>query len=164
MEGNKKYKMNKFGKDCYFLGQDKDGTNYFLEAASWDCNWYWGGGYVETYTNNANPVCSRDIASHSHFDTMFLKGNMNGYDAFKSFFAVTPFCNDEIWKIVELMKSFYTARHYSDMLNIGGAHYTANPAKESIQSMMEYKRINDVVIPAIMDNLYSILEGRENEE
>lgn len=159
MTGEKKYKMHKFGKDCYLLGQDYDGINYFLEAASWNCGWYWGGGYVETYTNNRNPICPKDIASHQHFDSMFLNGNANGYDKFVGFFAKTPFTKNEIWKIMELMKSFYVARHYSDMLHTGGAHYTENPAKGKIQSKTEYDRINNKVIPSIMKELYLILGG-----
>lgn len=157
MNPQKKYKMEKFGKICYFLGQDEYGTNYFLEEATWDCDWYWGGGYVETYTNNCNPVKSKDIQSHNHFDSMFFHQNKNAYDAFKDFFKKHPFTDNEIWKICELMKSFYIAREYSDMLYRGGAHYTSNPVKAIIQSETEYKRINEEVIPTIMKALYGIL-------
>ena len=51
----KKEKRFAFGKNIYLLGSDKDGVKYWLEEASWDCGWYWGFGYVETYTNNSNP-------------------------------------------------------------------------------------------------------------
>lgn len=154
-----KKKSRAFGKDIYFLGQDRDGVNYWLEAASWDCGWYWGGGYVETYTNNNCPERSRDISSHTHFDCMFFKSNKNGHDAFTNFFTSHPFSDSEIWKICELMKAFYTAREYSNMIYIGGAHYTTNPARDAIKSEEEYKRINENVIPAIMSELYKILEG-----
>ena len=152
----KKKKCKKFG--CgYLLGQDKDGINYFLKEASWDCGWYWGGGYVQSYTNNRNPEKSKDIRTHNHFDSMFLEGN--ALDNFKSFFKVTPFSDEEIYQIIELMKSFYIARRYSDMLYSGGAHYTANPVRETIVNVDEYNRINNVVIPAIMNKLYEILGG-----
>ena len=36
----------------YLLGRDEEGINYWLEEPSWDCGWYWGFGYVETYTTN----------------------------------------------------------------------------------------------------------------
>lgn len=159
LDGTKKYSMDKFGKKCFLLGQDKDGINYFLEAATWDCEWYWGGGYVETYTCNSNPVTSRDIDSHQHFDGLFFSGHENGFDTFKKFFSVNPFTDSEIWKICELMKSFYIARSYSDMLHTGGAHYTNNPSADIIKSENEYKRINEKVVPAIMEELYKILEG-----
>ena len=154
---NKKYMMEKFGKKCFYIGQDSDGINYFLEAARWDCDWYWGGGYVETYTCNLNPVLSRDIASHQHFDGLFFKGSKNAYDLFKEFFPVHPFTDSDIWTICELMKAFYTARNYSDMLHQGGANYTKNPAAETVKNEAEYKRINERVIPAIMEELYKIL-------
>lgn len=156
----KKFAFNNFGHKYYLLGTDKEGIKYFLEEARWDCDWYWGGGYVESFTNNRNPSCSRDINFHSHFDSMFLNGNKNGFDMFKDFFAETPFKDGEIWKICELMKSFYVAREYSDMIYRGGAYYTSNPAKETIMNKDEYTRINKVVIPTIMTELYKILEDK----
>lgn len=156
----KKNSFSKFGHKYYLLGTDKEGIKYFLEEASWDCDWYWGGGYIETFTNNTNPVCSRDIDSHHHFNLMFLTYNKNGFDMFKDFFKETPFTDNEIWKICELMKSFYVAREYSDMIYRGGAHYTSNPAKETIINKDEYTRINKVVIPTIMTELYKILEDK----
>lgn len=153
----KKKKINIFGGCVYLLGEDVNGKKYYLAEASWDCGWYWGGGYIKTYTNNRNPRLSRDIESHQHFDGMFLSGKANGYDKFKSFFVKTPFTDDEIWRIVELMQSFYIARRYSDMLATGGAHYTSNPASGIIKCDAEYNRINKEVIPAIMQELYAIL-------
>lgn len=161
----KKYKMHKFGKDCYLLGQGHDGRKYFLEEATFACGWYWGGGYVETFTNNRNPLNAKDIWSHQHFDDLFFnkRGGGTYFDRFNDFFYKTPFTHKEIWKICELMKSFYIARHYSDMLYTHGAHITTNPAKEAIGSEDEYKRINEVMIPAIMKELYDILE-KENKD
>lgn len=154
-----KHKSRAFGKDVYFLGVDKEGTHYWLEEAKWDCDWYWGGGYVENYTYDTRPAFSSDIVCHQHFDGMFFKGNKNGFDMFKEFFAYTPFTDKEIWTICEIMKAFYIARNYSDMLFCGGAHYTSNPSKDIIKSETEYKRINEIVIPDLMKNLYEILGG-----
>jgi hypothetical protein len=153
-----KQKSHAFDSNIYLLGQDAEGTLYWLEEAKWDCDWYWGGGYVETYTNNERPAMSRDITSHSHFDSMFFNNQrLNGHDAFTSFFESTPFTDKEIWQICELMKSFYIARQYSDMLYCGGAHYTSNPSKDVIKNEEEYQRINTKVIPDIMKSLYEIL-------
>lgn len=152
-----KRKTHAFGKEIYLLGADKDGILYWLEEATWDCGWYWGGGYVETYTNNAHPSNSKDICSHQHFDGLFFNKNKNGFDMFREFFVETPFTDREIWVICELMKSFYTARAYSDMICRGGAHYTTNSAQEIIKSDVEYERINKIVIPAIMQELYKVL-------
>lgn len=156
---NSKRVFSWHGKTYYYLGKDESRTNYYLENAHFDCEWYWGIGYIESFTNNNRPELSKDIVTHEHFDSKILNGKSNGFDNFKQVFPVNPFSDNEIWKICELMKSAYTARHYSDMLHIGGAHYTSNPAKETIQNETEYNRINKSVIPAIMTELYKILKG-----
>ena len=156
-----KKKSHAFGKDIYLLGRDVHGTNYWLEKASWDCGWYWGFGYVETYTNNRIPGKSKDISSHQHFNGLFFNLNKLSYDVFKEFFVETPLSNDEIWELLELMRSFYTAREYADMLHVGGSHFTTNPCKEIIQDLGEYDRINKVVIPAICEAVYDLLGGVE---
>lgn len=152
---NKKTKLKIFGKNNYYLGTDKDGINYFLQEARWDCGWYWSGGYIETYTNNNYPTLSKDTNSHGHFDTMFPS-----WDVFMNFFTQSPFTREEKWEIYELMESFYIARKYSDFLYAGGANITGNPAKKVIQGEGddEYNRINKEIIPAIMIKLYKILE------
>lgn len=154
----KKHNFNWNGKKYFLLGT-KDNIKYYLQSASFDCGWYWGGGYIETFTNNHCPRLSKDIASHQHFDGLFFDKNKNGYDMFKDFFDATPFDNSEIWKITELMKSFYIVRHYSDTIYRGGAHYIPNPVAKTIKNNTEYERINKTVIPAIMESLYKILEG-----
>lgn len=152
----KKQVINKFGKH-YLLGEDHNGTKYYLEQASWDCGWYWGLGYIHTFTNNKNPKYSRDIQTHTHFDSMFLNKNRNGYDEFKDFFKETVLNEKETWQLIELMKSLYIAREYSDFLNRGGAHYTQNACGELIKNNDEYERINKTVIPGLLNKVYELL-------
>lgn len=57
-----------FGKKIYLLGINEYNTKYWLEEPKWDCGWYWGFGYIETYTNNNNPLNSKDISSHQHWE------------------------------------------------------------------------------------------------
>ncbi len=80
-----------------------------------------------------------------------------GFDLFNDFFEETTFTDKEVWKILELMKAAYTARRYSDMLHSGNAGMTENPIKDVIKGMDEYKRINNIVIPSLMNELYKIL-------
>ena len=67
--------ITKFGRKYYLLGKDAEGTKYWLEEPSWDCNWYWGFGYVQTFDRSGN-----DIDSHQHFDILFLTRKI--YDSF----------------------------------------------------------------------------------
>lgn len=144
------------GNMYILLGVDRDGKKRFLQGASWDCGWYWGFGYVETFSNNFCPERSRDIVSHEHFDSMFFCG-----DGYKRFFETfedrTPMGEGGRWKLLELMKSFYIARAYSDMLHRGGANYTKNPVSGVISDDYEYRRINMEVIPSIVRSVYDLL-------
>lgn len=153
----KKKKTHAFNKDVYLLGADKSGTYYWLEQAKFECGWYWGLGYVETYTNNKNPGWARDINSHQHFDWLFLSGPSHGFDNFKKFLVETPLSDKEIWQLMEIMKSLYTAREYSDMIHRGGSNYTKNPCSDMIKDLGEYKRINESVIPSLLKKVYQIL-------
>ena len=146
-----------FGKDVYLLGADKEGTRYWLEKASWNCGWYWGFGYIETYTNNENPNLSRDISSHQHFDGLFLNGPKMCKDIFDEFFEETPLNDSERWKLLELMQTIYTLKEYSEVVYRGGSHITANPVKELIKNQEEYNRINKVVLPQLFEEVYKIL-------
>lgn len=146
-----------FGKNIYLLGKDADGTLYWLEEAKWDCEWYWGFGYVETYTNNKYPERAKDISSHQHFDVLFFHRFELSYTIFKKFFVETPLSEEEIWELLEMMRSYYTAREYSDMIYRGGFLYTTNPCEQIIQNSVEYERINHTVLPAIFEEVYRLL-------
>lgn len=140
------------GKQYYLLGV-RNKEKVFLEAATWDCDWYWGIGYVETFSNNTTPEKSRDITSHTHFNWLF-----KSWKDYLQFFDETPYTESELWKIYEIMESLYTARKYSDMLHIGGSHITSNPAADTIKNEAEYKRINETVIPSMLDKLERIMQ------
>ena len=161
---NKKMKKRiekAFGKKIFLLGS-KNGINYWLESPSWDCGWYWGFGYIETYTNNDNPQFARDIASHQHFDGLFFNYNKCAHDVIKEYFDEIVLEDKELWTLCELMKTAYIMRNYSDTIHRGGAHYTTNPCKEIIENQGEYNRINEIVLPELFKEIEKIL-CEENE-
>ena len=143
------------GKNIYLLGKGTDGLNYWLEAPSWDCGWYWGFGYVETYTNNAQPENARDIRSHQHFDGLFLKKDL--HKSFKDFFKYTPLTDGEIWKLLELMQEYYTLRKTADLFSIGGSHITESPTRAVLKNAEMAEKINKEYIPAITAEVLKIL-------
>jgi hypothetical protein len=152
----KKEVIRKFGKNYYLLGKRKiDGKKVWLEESSFDCGWYWGIGYVEVFTKKYY-----DIEEHTHFDSLFLTKNI--YDSFIEYFQDITIEKDEVWQLLELMKTAYIAREYSDMLNCCGSNITQNVCSSFIASDKEYKRINEVVIPEILKNIYKLLGGVEN--
>ena len=158
-----KQKSHAFGKDIYLLGQDSDGVNYWLESPSWDCGWYWGFGYVETYTNNKNPSVARDIDSHQHFDGFvgFKKDNGDYVHHLNESprLAETVLSNSESWELSDLMKRFYTLREAAGIFNRGTVHLTSNTRRDSTNKEFE-KYINEVELPAIFEAVIDILSPK----
>ena len=152
----KKKVINKFGEH-YLLGKGIDGQYYYLEKESWDCGWYWGLGYIHTFTNNKAPQLSRDIASHQHFDGLFLNGTKCAYDNFIDFFEDIVLTDKELWTFIELMKTAYTLKESAEVFGRGGSHFTTNPCADVIKNTEIVDKINNEMIPAIMDKVRELL-------
>lgn len=132
-----------FNKKIYLLGCNEYGTNYWLEAPSWDCGWYWGFGYVETYTNNTNPSIAKDIQSHEHIDSSFLKDSFNDIEQRSNIYdspklKTKTFTRDEGLELTTLFKEFYRLKDI---------------AKGNTQ-------INEVEIPRITARILEILSPK----
>lgn len=143
----KKEIKNKFGKH-WLLGIDSNGNKHYLQAPSWDCGWYWGFGYIHTFS-------ARDIERHYHFDSFGKTENM--HDGFKKAFVDSVLTDSELWKLCELMKTFYILKSTAEVLGRGGAHYTTNPCCELIKNSEEVERINKKVLPAIFKEIEKLL-------
>lgn len=146
-----------FNKKIFLLGQDKEGTNYWLEAPSWDCGWYWGFGYIETYTNNRRPNIAKDISSHSHFDSMFMNGPENARDQFKNFFVKTALTDNEIWELCDYMKTFYTLKTVAELFGRGYSYYTAQAKVDGLIQLEQVDQINKVHLPEIFQRIEKLL-------
>lgn len=161
----KKEKRFVFGKNIYLLGKDEEGTKYWLGEASFDCEWYYGFGYVRTYTNNKNPERSRDINSHQHYDGLFLENRCSSPEEFKKVLPETPLTDKEIWKLNELMRTFYTMRKYMDLIYRGSSNITENDCYSIIKNETEWLRLKNEAMPALFKEIYNILEPiKEVEE
>lgn len=150
-----------FGKKQFLIGKDKNGINYWLQESSFDCGWYWSVGYIETFTVNDNPKISRDITSYQHFNSMMENTGKHHNEAFKTLFVESVLTDKEVWSFLEMMTSLYTLRSYSDLLHTGGAHISLNHSADVIKNEMEYKRVNEIVIPDILGKLYSLLTPKK---
>lgn len=150
-----KTKKHAFDKDIYLLGQDAEGINYWLEAPSWDCNWYWGFGYIETYTNNTNPEKARDISSHSHANN-FMSEYFTEWNGSKPILTLKTFTDSEGWEICELFEQFYFLQKAAE--NFGrGKCYCANTTVENWAKPELAKEINEKLIPMVTKRLLEIL-------
>ena len=143
-----------FNKKIYLLGADAEGTKYWLEAPSWDCDWYWGFGYVETYTNNNCPSKAADINSHQHFDSLFLNDSkVNAFDAFKEFFKETTLDQKEIHLLIDYMSSFYKLKDVAKTLGVGYSNMTETA-----------KEINEKILTAIFKRIDILLSDTDTQQ
>ena len=147
-----------FGKKVWLLGKDKDGINYWLEEPSWDCGWYYGFGFVETYTHNTRPDLARDINSHQHFDSLFINGPKCSKDMFKEFFVETPLSEGEIWELVDYMKTFYTLKSVAELFKHGYSWQTSKAKIDQLQSDEQNDLVNKVWLPEVFKRIEKLFE------
>ena len=154
--------INKFGTH-YLLGKQKDGTYLWVEEPSFDCGWYWGGIYLHTYSNNRQPTRSVDLSSHTHFDSEFLdKGNC--YDSFMANFSETVLDKQEIWRLLELCRTFYTLKDAASLFMKGSSWISKNDCYDVIKDQNVYEEIVKVKIPAVLEAILKLLGGTKTKE
>jgi len=135
----------KFAKP-FKIGKARGDENWEnLAAPSWDCDWFWGFGYLQ------------NKSIHHHIDGLDKSKNM--FDALQSYYGDTLTIKDEkdLWTFCELMATFYALKKTAEVLGRGGSHYTTNPVAGVIENKEEARRINEVVMPAIFDALEDLL-------
>jgi hypothetical protein len=169
-----KRQSHAFSKNIYLLGKNTKGRLLWLEAPQWSCDWYWGFGYIETYTNNNNPERSSDIDSHSDFSS--LVGQQEYYDHEKGCFRngdyihniydspqliATTFSSSDGWKLSELFKQFYLLQDMAEYTHRtpAGCHLTTSPIKQDDAKMKQWhEEINKVMIPKITSEIIRMLK------
>jgi len=137
-------KTTKF-KDDVILGKLND-KDIYLKKPSWDCDWYWGFGYLGNYT------------IHYHIDGINKSKNL--YDALKKHFGDSLTIKDDkkLWLFCEFMATFYSLKETAEVLGRGGSHYTKNPLADVIKNKTEVDRINNEIMPKIFDAIWDIFK------
>jgi len=159
-----------FNKKIYLLGKDKNGYNVYLEAPSWDCNWYWGFGYIERYTNKTRPDLAKDISSHTHWNYSIV-GKQEIYSFEKQCwinreyihhinnnpdFKSTVLTDKESWELSELMKKFYILKETADLFYNGSAGISIS-LNDKFENKELYNKINHELMPLIFKRIDELL-------
>lgn len=147
------------------LGVNLWGQEIYLRRPSWDCDWYWGFGYV----GNAD--------THYHLDGL---GNvdigvarLNLYDQLLTHFGEDVGAVGEmkkrntLWTFCDVVQTVYALRKTAEVLGRGCSNYGTNPVTELIKNPAEVERINNVLIPRLIDEMYVALgcvEPMEKED
>jgi len=81
------------------------------------------------------------------------------YTGFKNHFGDSFMIKEsDIWVFAELFKSFYMLKNIAELYSHGGSGLTTNPSKEIISNKTEAERTNNVVLPAIFEEIYKVIE------
>ncbi len=147
----KKHIQYSHGKQ-YLLGKNKDNEYVYLTAPSWDCDWYWGFGYIKktgSHTHwNSDIVGKQEDGSYCHH----LNENKD--------IVESVLTDSESWKLSELMESFYILRKTAEFYHMGGSHITENPLKDKLKNKSEYNKINNKLLPLIFKEIDKILSPK----
>jgi len=122
----------------------KDGRTEYLYDFSWDCDWYWGGGYV----GNKH--------FHHHFDHL-VSGNINMFDGFKRYYDSTKLSDEQLWRLCDLMKQFYSHRESADCFQWGGGYTSSDRNHEEINPELA-KSLNEQIEKYIIPEVRKLLK------
>lgn len=160
-------------KKMYLLGKNEEGKKLWLIEASWDCGWYWGFGYVQSFSRG-------DIETHEHIDSSFM-GVLKVWDIDKMAFVETEYIHNiydgpklvettftekEGWQISELFTQFYKFKEVARILHGGCAGLTTllDYLKIEYPNREEHlKDINENILPQIFEKIYTILSPQKGE-
>ena len=145
-------KFTKLGTSSHFDG------DVFIKRPSFECGWYWGFGYLERWNGRKG-----DIDFHSHIDHEFGTNKdgrrVNWYEGMQDLLDQGDvFVDDhDRWKFLEIVKTIYNLKMTAEVLGRGGSHYASNPLADEIKHHNEVRRINNYLIPKLIDEMYKVL-------
>ena len=145
-------KFTKLGTSSHFDG------DVFIVRPTWECGWYWGFGYLERWNGREG-----DIDFHSHIDHEFGTNKdgrrVNWYEGMQDLLDQGDvFVDDhDRWKFLEIVKTIYNLKMTAEVLGRGGSHYASNPLADEIKHHNEVRRINNYLIPKLIDEMYNTL-------
>ena len=113
------------------IGYLEDGmTSIYLEKHSWDCDWYWGFGYLG------------NTRMHFHMDSMIVNESNGDHIVFDSISKLDVKLDPKIdgWKLMELFSRAYILKEYAEMRYTGSAHITST--EPNVENKEEAEKIN----------------------
>ena len=158
-----KQKFN--GDNYYYLGKGKeDGVYYFLQEASFDCDWYWGVNYLEGF-DTPNLSKAYDIVSHEHFMSSFSSKEESWYDWLLKK-VDSPLNEKDLWLIMEIAASLKILTKYMELSYRGGSNYTDS---KKVKAILEDKDAYDDVdakiqkLNELLDRIYEDAQNYVNK-
>ena len=137
-------------KKGYLIGK-KDGRKVWMPVPSWDCGWYWGFGYLQTYDY-------RDMCCHTHFDVVCKKPNMDWHSAMIAEFDELAIDEKELWILCDYMRTFYTLKETAELYGRGYSHYTEKAHLPIMENKLLAGTINQIQLPELFEQIDKLLK------
>jgi hypothetical protein len=161
-------------KNKWYLGRTKGShpEPVYLTDFSWECEWYWSGGYIGNSRFHAHFdgafLDTPDIRGHilGNFVTpwtiipnhlknapkMEIRNGCSIWEPLSFFLDESQYDGDAWWRIKDLFKQFYRLRDAAEVFQLGG-HCSGkgrNPSELNLDMAKQInKHIAEIVIPEI---------------
>lgn len=136
--------------EAYYFGTLKTCNERIrLSAPTFDCNWYWGFGYL------GNKNCHYHLKSY-HLDRGFSDyRSITMFDAFKTDYTLCDVLQNDttLRTFCELVQTVYSLLAVAEIFSRGGSHQSKNPCQELLKNLAIYEQINFVLLPALFKEI-----------
>ena len=130
----------------YFGKRKDDNVRIYLSAPSWDCDWYWGFGYL----GNKN--------EHYHLDGYQNNRNINMHNALITDYDLNPKIEKNLWIFCDLVLTVYKFKEIAEIYKRGNNYSTTTGLESVVKNPTEYKKINEELLPLLFDKIYELIK------
>jgi hypothetical protein len=136
------------GKDKVFMGVNKESKEkIYITKPTFDCGWYWSFGYL------GNKDC------HYHLDGYANGRTISMYDALLKDYELSNNIKNNLLDFCELALSIYQLKTTAELFGRGGMSITNNPCKDSIINTKLSDKINQELLPIVMQKFWDLIEA-----
>lgn len=150
MSSNEKIILGRLKSDA---GTFADGELVYLSKHGWDCNWYWGFGYLG------------NSRSHFHFDSLLSisdgKGSIKCLAS--ELFSETNISDADWWVIRDLFVQAYALKKAAEVYQYGGQQTSRSNLTDIIKNKDRAKEIN-ADLEVVLDALWKLVKAATAEK
>lgn len=155
-------------KKFFFGIRKQDKAHIYLTAPTWDCGWYWSFGYLgnsrehyhlSSYQIKTRLLYKKDgscVVVTEQRNICMRDALLEDYDLNPKLLKGSSEFSNNLWTFCELALTAYALKETAEILKRGGSHMAENPCADLIKNFDEFKRINEIVLPAIFAEIEKI--------
>ena len=118
------------------------GEKLYFEKHSWDCDWYWGFGYI----------VNKNLHTHAE---IFIKDLL--WSEVDEVFEETKLTNKDFWVFKDLLKQAYSLKRAAEVYRHGG-HCTSMEGITDIIKSEEKEEMINKDLEIVLNTMWNFLE------